>query len=138
MMRVAIVGPCGSGKTVLANRLRASGYDVHEIAQEHSFVPDLWQRVRPERLIFLDVELETIRARLGGDWSESDVAEQRARLSHARTHSGLCVATDHLTEDQVAQRVLEFLGASDNRRQTADIRLLWHLLSVICYLSSDF
>ncbi len=56
-----MVGPCGSGKTTSINLLamKWSGFDLHHIAQEHSYVPDMWQRlVHPDILIFLEVGFE--------------------------------------------------------------------------------
>ena len=48
---VGIVGPCSAGKSVLARRLRAAGYEVREIRQEHSVTPTMWQRLtHPDHL----------------------------------------------------------------------------------------
>ncbi|MBP9503378.1 MAG: hypothetical protein KBF17_14555, partial [Candidatus Promineofilum sp.] len=44
LLRVAVVGPCASGKSTLVAALRAAGYDARHPAQEHSFVKDMWRR----------------------------------------------------------------------------------------------
>jgi hypothetical protein len=109
-MRISIVGPCASGKTVLAERLQALGYDAHECAQEHSYVPTMWQRIaKPDVLIYLDASLPTIAERRSADWSEEYLAQQNLRLSHARQHCHLYIPTDGLSEEEVLQRALDFL-----------------------------
>ncbi len=108
--RIAIVGPCASGKTTLAKRLRALGYDVHEPAQEHSGVPDMWQRItKPDVLIYLDAGLSTIARRRRIDWGQAYLDELHRRLEHARRHADLYLPTDGLTPDQVFRRVRQFL-----------------------------
>ena len=42
---VAIVGPCAAGKSTLGRALKARGLRVREVAQEHSYVPAMWQRI---------------------------------------------------------------------------------------------
>ena len=108
--RIAVVGPCASGKTVLVQRLRARGYDARQCAQEHSYVAEMWQRLsRPEALVYLDVSLEVAsRRRLvayGGDYWRA----QDQRLAHARQHCDIGVQTDSLSEEQVFAAVVEAL-----------------------------
>jgi len=113
-MRIAIVGPCASGKTVLAERLQALGYDAHECAQEHSSVPTMWERIaRPDVLIYLDASLPTIAERRHIDWGEVYLAEQNRRLSHARQHCHHYVPTDGLSEEEVLERALDFLRGAE-------------------------
>jgi adenylate kinase family enzyme len=51
---VGVVGPCGSGKSTLIAALEAQGYPCRHIAQEHSYVKDMWKRItNPDVLIFL-------------------------------------------------------------------------------------
>ena len=53
---IGVVGPCAAGKTTLVAALREMGYNVRHIAQEHSYVPYMWQRLaKPDLLIYLDV-----------------------------------------------------------------------------------
>ena len=107
---VGVVGPCGSGKSTLIAALEERGYACRHIAQEHSFVKDMWKRIsNPDVLIFLDASFPVSTARRKLNWNESDHAEQLRRLAHAREHADLIVATDSLSPDEVAERVLEFL-----------------------------
>ena len=111
-MRLKVVGPCASGKSVLAIRLRALGYDAHSAAQDHSYVPDMWQRLNPpDLLIYLDVSLEEAwrRGRRGMGWNQAYLDEQHHRLRHARAHCDLYLPTDGLTEDEVLAKILDFL-----------------------------
>jgi len=107
-----VVGPCASGKSVLAGRLRALGYDAHSAAQDHSYIPDMWQRLNPpDLLIYLDVSLEEAhrRGRTGVGWDQDYLDAQRDRLGHALAHADLYLPTDGLTEDEVLARTLDFL-----------------------------
>lgn len=111
-MRIKIVGPCASGKSTLAARLRALGYKASSAAQDHSYVPDMWQRVNPpDLLIYLDVTLETAwqRGRAGAGWNQDYLDEQHHRLRHARACCDLYLPTDGLTEKEVEARVLDYL-----------------------------
>lgn len=108
---VKVVGPCKSGKSTLVAGLRAAGYAARSCGQEHSEVPAMWQRIAPpDCLIFLDVTLETMRARVDrSDWSDDLMRTQQRRLTHARQHADLIVATDVLQPEQVLGQVLAFL-----------------------------
>jgi deoxyadenosine/deoxycytidine kinase len=109
-MRVAIVGPCATGKTALAYRLRMLGFDADDVAQEHSHVQTMWREIaRPDVLIYLDASLPTIRARLHVDWEQDYLDELHLRLADARAHAHFVLATDHLTEEGVCERVVDFL-----------------------------
>ena len=109
-MRIKVAGPCASGKSTLAARLRALGYDASSTAQDHSYVPDMWQRLNPpDLLVYLDLSLPTAHRRGRTDWDQAYLDEQKHRLRHARAHCDLYLATDDLTEDQVVALVLAFL-----------------------------
>lgn len=111
--RIAVVGPCGSGKSTLARRLRTLGYQVREPAQEHSGVPDMWQRLTaPDVLIYLDAQLPTIARRQRIQWGQDYLDELKRRLGHARRHAHLYLPTDGLTPDQILHRVERFLDTS--------------------------
>lgn len=108
--KIGVVGPCGAGKSTLIAGLKKHGYDVKHIAQEHSYVPNMWHRItNPDILIFLDVsyELSTRRRRL--NWTEAEYAEEHYRLRDARQHADLYIDTNKLTPQQVLQRALAFL-----------------------------
>jgi hypothetical protein len=111
-MRIKVVGPCASGKSVLAAGLRELGFEASSAAQDHSYVPDMWQRLNPpDILIYLDLTLETSRhrGRTSAGWNQEYLDEQHHRLRHARTHCDLYLPTDGLTEREVLSKVLGFL-----------------------------
>ncbi len=112
-LRVAIVGPCASGKSTLAAGLRQHGFLARQIAQEHSYVPAMWQRLsRPDALIYLDASYETCTRRKSLDWLPSEHAEQLHRLRHAREYCDIYINTDSLTAEQVLAHALGALGES--------------------------
>lgn len=107
---VGVVGPCGSGKSTLIAALESHGFTCRHIAQEHSYVKDMWKRItNPDVLIFLQASFPVCTARRQLNWNESDFAEQQRRLAHAHEHANLVVDTDPLTPEEVARCVLEFL-----------------------------
>ncbi len=109
-MRIAIVGPCGAGKTTLEANLTKLGYDARAVAQEHSQVQTMWQRVtRPDVMIYLDASLATINARLKVNWEPEYLDEMNRRLTHARAHTDFFLDTNPLTIEEVCARVVTFL-----------------------------
>ena len=51
---IGVVGSCGAGKSTLIKGLEAQGYACRHIAQEHSYVKDMWRRItHPDLLIYL-------------------------------------------------------------------------------------
>jgi hypothetical protein len=90
--------------------LRERGYRARHIAQEHSYVPDMWKRITdPDVLVYLDASYPVTIARRALDWRETDWAEQERRLSHAREKADLYIQTDLLAPDEVLARVLAYL-----------------------------
>ena len=110
-LRIALVGPCSSGKSTLAHVLAARGYEVRQPAQEHSYVPDMWQKLtKPDVLIFLDVDVAAAAQRRPNTYGgPKRVAEQNKRLAHARAHCDFYVDTSSLTPEGVQEQVLAFL-----------------------------
>jgi len=107
---IGIVGPCGSGKSTLAANMRALGYRVKHIAQEHSYVPQMWRRLtNPDVLIFLDATYSVTTHRRNLGWTFHEYQEQQTRLSHAREHADLYLVTDELTPEQVRDIVILFM-----------------------------
>ena len=107
---IGLVGPCASGKTTLQSDLEELGYRARHIAQEHSFVKDMWLRLtNPDVLIFLDVSYIVSQKRRKQDWLETDFQEQQRRLRHARQHANLLINTDTLNTKEVLKKVLDFL-----------------------------
>jgi hypothetical protein len=111
-MRIKVVGPCASGKSKLAVKLRELGYDAASAAQDHSYVPDMWQRLNPpDLLIYLDLSLEAARqrGRSGIGWDQVYLDREHERLRHARAHCDLYLSTDRLSEEEVLAQVLGYL-----------------------------
>ena len=109
-MRVAIVGPCASGKSTLAAELSTRGIDAYAVAQEHSDIIDLWARQQPGRLIYLDVSLSSLRRRRSNPfWPRWVYERQLERLADARKHADLVVDTNVLDHDAVVALVVQRL-----------------------------
>lgn len=107
---IGIVGPCGAGKTTLAHGLKERGYKAHPIAQEHSFVPAMWQDLsKPDVLIFLQASHQVCAQRKRMVWTEAEWREQQDRLSHARLRADYSLNTDTLSIPEVLQAVMAFL-----------------------------
>lgn len=110
-MKIGVVGPCAAGKTTLITALRKAGYRARHIAQEHSYVADMWQRIsKPDVLLYLDVSYAGSMQRRPMDWSEADFLEQVHRLQHARTHANFYIDSNELTPAEVLQKTLDFLA----------------------------
>ena len=108
---IGIVGPCGSGKSTLAARLTERGLGARAIAQEHSYVPAMWQRLtNPGLLVFLLASYPVCTRRRQLVWTEQEYEEQLRRLAHAYAHADLRVDTDWLTPNEVLAAVLGRLG----------------------------
>jgi len=107
---VGIVGPCGSGKTTLKRNLEEHHILVRHIAQEHSYVPDMWQRIsHPTLLIYLNVSFENASQRRRLNWTPPEYEEQLYRLRHAKEHADLVLETDQMSPDEVLQAVLQLI-----------------------------
>ena len=107
---LGIVGPCASGKTTLVASLRALNYKVRHIAQEHSYVRDMWKQIAdPDLLIYLDVSFEISTQRTGTSWTRKIFDRQVDRLEHAYKNADLYINTDDLTPQQVLSIVLDYL-----------------------------
>jgi cytidylate kinase len=109
--KIGVVGPCASGKSTLIKGMQGHELAARHIAQEHSYVPAMWQRLtNPDVLIFLDVSYEVSLQRRQLNWSRQDYEEQHNRLRHARAHAHLYLHTDQLSQEQVLEAVLSFLS----------------------------
>ncbi len=116
---VGLVGPCAAGKSTLARALRQRGVRAREIAQEHSYVPTMWQRItHPDWLILLDVSAEEAGRRRKRVFSAAEWETLTERLCLARAQADLVIDTDGLTPDEVLQRVLDFLTATESHGTT--------------------
>ena len=113
-IKVGVVGPCAAGKTTLIAGLKSHGIVARHIAQEHSFVADMWRRLtNPDVLIYLDVSFGKTLERRKLNWNNTEYQEQLRRLANARQHADFYLHTDEITPEKVLQKVLEFLGSID-------------------------
>lgn len=110
-LRVALVGPCAVGKSTLSTLLRRRGWEVSQPAQEHSGVPDMWQRlVQPDVLIYLDASPETLLAhRPHAAWEVQNLEVQSERLAHARGHADLVLCVDGQVPEATMDAIESFL-----------------------------
>ncbi len=109
---IGIVGPCSAGKSTLVKNLNQLGYTTRHIAQEHSYVKDMWQRLtKPDILVFLDASYPVCTRRGCLDWTEAEWKEQQRRLRNAREHAGLYVDTSELSIEEVTQKVVDYIQA---------------------------
>lgn len=108
---IGLVGPCAAGKTTIANLLKNNGFrNVRQIAQEHSFVQNMWKKIsNPDILIFLDVTYDNSFKRRPQNWTIKDYNNQVQRLTNARENADLYVDTNNLTINQVFDLILEYL-----------------------------
>lgn len=108
---IGVVGPCASGKSTLVSKLKALNIPAKNIAQEHSYVPDMWQILsKPEMLVYLDVSYQIANLRRSLNWTESEYEHQLQRLDHARDHADLIIYTDELNKEMVLEAVLSFIN----------------------------
>jgi GTPase SAR1 family protein len=114
-VRIAVVGPCSSGKSTITQALKEAGYQARHPAQEHSHVANMWQRItRPDLLVYLDVDYANMRARRPHtDGGPQRLAEQHHRLRHAREQCDFYLDTSGLSEDEVKTAVFNFLHSLD-------------------------
>ncbi len=107
---IGVVGPCAAGKSTLIAGLKERDIHARHVAQEHSFVPDMWQRLaKPDLLIFLDASYPVTCRRKNLTWTEAEYTEQQRRLAHAREHAHLYLHTDELSIAEVLEQVTKFI-----------------------------
>ncbi|HCS39302.1 MAG TPA: hypothetical protein DIW44_06940 [Anaerolineaceae bacterium] len=105
---IGIVGVCASGKSTLISELQRLGYCCRHIAQEHSYVQNMWQRLtNPDVLVYLSASYETTLARRNLNWTLHEYQVQLDRLNHARQNAHLLIDTDHLSALEVARTAIE-------------------------------
>ncbi len=108
---IGIVGPCSAGKTTLINNLAKIGIHAKHIAQEHSFVKDMWKRIgHADMLLYLDVTYQESMRRRPLNMSLKEFQEQNQRLEHARNHADLYIDTTSLSPNEVLDQVVFFLN----------------------------
>ena len=116
---IGVVGPCGAGKSTLTEALDVLGYSTRHIAQEHSYVKDMWRRItNPDILIFLQASFPVTQQRRSKMiyWTKADYNEQQRRLSHALAHADLILETDDLSIEAVLEQALAFIGEAQVKK----------------------
>ncbi len=107
---IGVVGPCSSGKSTLVAGLKKRGVSVRHIAQEHSYVKDMWLRLsNPDILVFLDVSYPVAQERHKLSWTIGEYKKQTHRLRHARQHADIYLDTDKLIPEEILKKVLSFI-----------------------------
>jgi deoxyadenosine/deoxycytidine kinase len=114
---IGIVGVCASGKTTLNSGLIARGYNSKHIAQEHSYVPDMWRRMtNPDILIYLDVSYENTIKRKLLNWTREEYLEQVHRIHNAAANAQIHIDTNSLDAVQLVEKaILEISKILNNR-----------------------
>lgn len=113
---IGVVGVCASGKSTLIKGLNARGYNCRHIAQEHSYVQDMWQRItRPDILIYLAVSYEKASIRKKLNWTMAEYEIQLSRLQHAREHAEIIIDTDSLTPDELINIAIKEIDKHSGR-----------------------
>lgn len=109
-LKIGLIGVCGAGKTTLKAGLKPYPLNVRQIAQEHSYVPDMWQRlVNPDVLIVLMASYPVTLQRKSFNWSEKEYQQQIHRLHHAFEHADLEIYTDNISPEEVLEKTLKYL-----------------------------
>ena len=111
---IGIVGPCSAGKSTLIKKLQKHGYICRHIAQEHSYVPQMWFKiVNPRVLIYLDVSHEVSLKRRKLNLTSKEFNEQKQRLTHAQQNADIYIHTDPLSPGEVYDFVMESFKNKD-------------------------
>jgi len=107
---IGIVGPCSSGKTTLVNGLKRYGFIARHIAQEHSYVPDMWKKItNPDILIYLDVTYQVSQERRKLDWTSKHFDDQNKRLANARENADLIIDTGGKSISDVLDHAVQYM-----------------------------
>ena len=109
---IGIVGVCASGKSTLIRELQRLGYSCRHIAQEHSYVQNMWQRLTdPDVLIYLSASYETTISRKKLNWTRSEYQIQLDRLTHARQGAQISIETDQLSVHELVDIAIQQLNS---------------------------
>jgi shikimate kinase len=103
---IALVGPCAAGKSTLAESLKYLNCTFRQVAQEHSYVQEMWKILtNPDFLIYLDVSYTVSIARSNNSWKKEIFNKQKKRLKHARENADLYIQTDDLEPEEVTCQI---------------------------------
>jgi Ni2+-binding GTPase involved in maturation of urease and hydrogenase len=113
--RIAVVGPCASGKSTLVENLVNRGYRAYAVAQEHSIIRDLWSKRNPDILIALDVSLDVVRQRRTPGWSAEIYKAQHERLRPAFEAADLVIDTGARDAEEVLRMSVDLIRSTGDR-----------------------
>ncbi len=116
---IGVVGVCASGKSTLIRLLTDRGYRCRHIAQEHSYVQNMWKRLtNPDILIFLEVSYTKTLTRKKLNWTIDEYNLQLQRLGNAYENADIRILTDDITPGQLIDLVeYEILSLIKSRNQ---------------------
>ena len=104
---IGVVGVCASGKSTLISGLTREGFRCRHIAQEHSYVSDMWRLLtKPDILIFLEVSYEKTLERKPLNWTYEEYEIQLQRLQHAFEQADIHINTNPLTPAELVTTAL--------------------------------
>jgi len=106
--RIAVVGPCASGKSTLVAKLCRRGIDAYSVAQEHSNINHMYLRGQPDYVVYLDISREEMMNRKSKR-DANRLQMQNKRLAKARGDADLILDTGQLDAAEACTRVLDFL-----------------------------
>ena len=116
---IGVVGVCASGKSTLIRLLTDRGYRCRHIAQEHSYVQNMWKRLtNPDILIFLEVSYTKTLTRKKLNWTIDEYNLQLQRLGNAYENADIRILTENITPGQLIDLVeYEILSLIKSRNQ---------------------
>jgi len=103
---IGVVGVCASGKSTLIRLLTDRGYRCRHIAQEHSYVQNMWKHLtNPDILIFLEVSYTKTLTRKKLNWTIDEYNLQLQRLGNAYENADIRILTENITPGQLIDLV---------------------------------
>jgi len=103
---IGVVGVCASGKSTLIRLLTDRGYRCRHIAQENSYVQNMWKRLtNPDILIFLEVSYTKTLTRKKLNWTIDEYNLQLQRLGNAYENADIRILTENITPGQLIDLV---------------------------------
>ncbi|MDW7675149.1 MAG: hypothetical protein SCK28_11510 [Bacillota bacterium] len=115
---IVVGGVCGSGKSTLIEGLKKNGFHAHSVAQEHSNAPKMYLMTKPDYVILLDCNYDTVQERRNVGWTRQQLQDQLYRLRHMREHCNLFINTEKCTVDEVLAKAISAINRFKERGET--------------------